>query len=100
MYNNELKSSKGICMQICLFGFCIPLDVMVPAILGWLYYIGVDFRRLLPASWMGNGQKRKEEGQTEFETKTEIKLDCALDTTSAMKESEYVAQQGRCRGKR
>ena len=41
-------------MQVCFFGCCIPLDVLIPALLAALYYyLGIDVMAYLPQSWRG-----------------------------------------------
>jgi hypothetical protein len=44
-------SHSNVLLQFCIFGVCIPLDVVIPGILAWLYYIGIDLLWFLPASW-------------------------------------------------
>jgi hypothetical protein len=55
---NDVAAMFTSCMQICCFGVCIPLDIILPALAGFLYYLGFDFRRWLPASL-----RQQQEGQ-------------------------------------
>jgi hypothetical protein len=38
-------------MQLCFCGVCIPLECVIPVILGWLYWMGIDLTRFLPPAW-------------------------------------------------
>jgi hypothetical protein len=64
------KLNEESCVQLCLFGVCIPLDVIIPAMLGWLYFIGVDLLWFLPPSWKQQIQKRKDESPTQVKAET------------------------------
>eukprot|EP01025_Chloroclados_australasicus_P031190 TRINITY_DN31525_c0_g1_i1.p3 TRINITY_DN31525_c0_g1~~TRINITY_DN31525_c0_g1_i1.p3 ORF type:complete len:169 (-),score=14.08 TRINITY_DN31525_c0_g1_i1:174-680(-) len=71
--------------MICLFGVCIPLDIIVPVLLGWLHYIGVDLLFFLPQSWKEWARPREpvseaantEDGEAADDEEEDARLDAS-----------------------
>jgi hypothetical protein len=73
-------------LQLCIFGVCIPLDIVLPGILGALYYIGIDFRRFFAGAWVG--RKDRDSSESPEWSAIDEPSDAASKATSAPKKEE------------
>ena len=84
-------------MQLCICGVCIPVDVLIPALLAWLYYMRNYFVSLLPTAWQpkpGAAQAEADKSEADAVAGTSSQACCKQHTLGPEPDQPLVEQEG------